>query len=505
MTRSIQEAISNSENLPSLPTVAVEVLRLMKSEDVQVDDLVRVVQNDPALTAKLLKTVNSAMFGLTRKVGSLKQAMVALGMRTVKVMVLSFSLADAFQSREPTDFDYGDYWHRSITTGVAARLLARIAASSLAEEAFVSGLLSDVGIVTAWRCAPDLYRPVLQEWKSGKRLLHEVEVELLGVSHAHLGAGLLQKWGLPQMVCDAVHAHHGEGIAQIAADSWQLAAVVNCASVISGLFCHEIPSSRLTAIKEQTRKQTGLDESKLDGVLHDLSAHVGEAASLLSVQVGETVDYAQLQTEAALQLAQLSIQGELDRAATVRNVQAAHDEIGRLSDERRAILEAASTDGLTKIANRAAFDQRLAEELERAKAKDKPVGLILLDVDHFKRFNDTFGHQAGDEVLRQVACCLREVIQAMGFVARYGGEEFAAILAEQTETAIYSCAEGLRKAIENRLIQYGDQQLHVTASLGAACVHPRRKESTPQQMIEEADRHLYRAKHAGRNRVEKGW
>ena len=110
MTSPILEKIRSADNLPSLPAVAVQVLKMARADDVSLADVARVIQQDPAITFKVLKVVNSSLFGVPRKVSSVQQAVVVLGLRTVKVMVLSFSLVDTFKDRQTGDFDYATYW-----------------------------------------------------------------------------------------------------------------------------------------------------------------------------------------------------------------------------------------------------------------------------------------------------------------------------------------------------------------------------------------------------------
>jgi diguanylate cyclase (GGDEF)-like protein len=222
---------------------------------------------------------------------------------------------------------------------------------------------------------------------------------------------------------------------------------------------------------------------------------------MLSVHLGETVDYAQLQGEAAAQLAQLSMQAEVDRAQSSRREHEARMESQRLNEEKRVILKAASTDGLTNIANRAAFDERLREELDRAREKGQSLGLLMMDVDRFKQLNDTYGHQAGDEVLRRLAACVRETVKNAGFAARYGGEEFVIILPNETPDAVHDLAESVRAAIASETIQHNGQEIRVTASLGAVCIGPDTATMNCKEVIGKADRQLYQAKRAGRNRV----
>jgi diguanylate cyclase (GGDEF)-like protein len=240
----------------------------------------------------------------------------------------------------------------------------------------------------------------------------------------------------------------------------------------------------------------------LEDVLLNLDEQVRAAAGLLSVQIGCTANYAQVQADAAVRLAQLSMEAEIERNQSHRREIAARMDAERLQVEKEGILEAASTDGLTKVANRAAFDRRLSEEVHRAKSNGGLIGLIMLDVDHFKKFNDTHGHQAGDEVLRHVAGVLKEVGEKAGYVARYGGEEFAVIVTQEAVHRLPAIADEIRCTIESREVEFEGRWLKVTASLGGACVNMSSQEVSAKQLIEVADRLLYRAKENGRNRAE---
>ncbi len=502
MQTTLLETICKAENLPSLPTVAIEVLQMMKSDDVSVKDMAKVVQNDPALAGKILKMVNSCLFGMSREIASINQAMVILGIRSVKVMILSFSLVDMLKKDKEGGLDYDTYWRRSLTCAVTAKLIAKVVVPQMTEEAFVAGLLSDLGMVAAWRGVPEEYGAVLEAWSTRERPLPEVECEKLGVSHAGMSAALLRTWNLPDILCNAVMAHHGEAWETLSGPSLELAKVLHGAAEIAGVFCQDIASTELDRVKEDCRKLTGISEGQLEEVLEALDQHVRDTASLLSVEVGDVLDYGQIQTEAVMHLTQLSVQAEVDRAKAARREEEARMEADRLNKEKMAIIEVASMDSMTQIANRAAFDKRLSEELDRAKVAGHSLSLIMLDVDHFKKFNDTYGHQAGDEVLRGVASCLREVGQCAGFVARYGGEEFAVIVPRHTPEALRELAEKIREAIEDKRVRHESHLFRVTASFGAARVQPQNEEIDSKGLIEKADQLLYQAKRNGRNRVE---
>jgi diguanylate cyclase (GGDEF)-like protein len=159
------------------------------------------------------------------------------------------------------------------------------------------------------------------------------------------------------------------------------------------------------------------------------------------------------------------------------------------------------TDGLTQIYNHRYFQEQLRREFDRSQRKETPLSLIMLDIDHFKHFNDTFGHQQGDIVLKDLARLLQSQIRTCDLLARYGGEEFAIIMPEAEDKVCLVAAERLRKAVESHSIPGRDKELKVTISMGVATV-PREDIPGPPDLINAADRALYGAKESGRNRVQ---
>ena len=169
-----------------------------------------------------------------------------------------------------------------------------------------------------------------------------------------------------------------------------------------------------------------------------------------------------------------------------------------LSARSQTLEQAALTDGLTGMQNRRYFDDALREYLQEFRRIDRPVGLMILDLDHFKQVNDTHGHDVGDEVLRAVATCLRGMTRYHDVVARLGGEEFAVVTPNMDVELLARFAERIRKAIANMSILSGNVRLKITTSVGLAVWD--RKE-TAEEFYRRADRQLYEAKRQGRNRV----
>jgi diguanylate cyclase (GGDEF)-like protein len=181
-----------------------------------------------------------------------------------------------------------------------------------------------------------------------------------------------------------------------------------------------------------------------------------------------------------------------------------HLQIKELQDELRRsnqlLLELAQTDPLTRLCNRRHFDDKLEVEINRCYRGGKPIALIMADIDHFKRINDHYGHQAGDDSLVRVADLLLEELRTYDLAARYGGEEFCLILPETDLKAAVEVAERIRHKTESIKFDAPMEQEKLTISFGVAAFENRR--GTVDELIRLADEALYLAKNTGRNRVQ---
>ena len=171
-----------------------------------------------------------------------------------------------------------------------------------------------------------------------------------------------------------------------------------------------------------------------------------------------------------------------------------------LADINRNLEEMVTTDALTDLVNRRGFDVRLLQECAGARRSDLPLSLLLIDVDHFKRFNDHYGHQTGDDCLRRVAAVIGNAVRRpLDIAARYGGEEFAVILPGTDEAGTRAVAEQVRAAVAASLIPHAVSEFgRVTVSIGAATIFSAEAPS-PARLVRFADAALYAAKRAGRN------
>jgi len=169
-----------------------------------------------------------------------------------------------------------------------------------------------------------------------------------------------------------------------------------------------------------------------------------------------------------------------------------------LSHRSETLQHAALTDPLTGMQNRRYFDEALREYLDAFRRVEKPLGLLVIDLDHFKQINDTHGHDVGDKVLREVGIGLRAITRFHDVLARLGGEEFAILVPNMQEAQLVEFADRIRNAVAEIVVPTARGRIKVTASVGAAIWNP---QETAEEFFRRADTHLYEAKRSGRNRV----
>lgn len=229
------------------------------------------------------------------------------------------------------------------------------------------------------------------------------------------------------------------------------------------------------------------------GMASDVGAHnsrVGEITAELTA--AKTSSAAEREARVDSALAEIAEANEILQKKLAK----AEDQIQAQAEEIREHESEARTDSLTKIANRRAFDDELKRRHSEWERKGTPFSMMILDVDHFKKFNDTHGHQAGDEVLRQVARSLQDSTRDMDIPCRYGGEEFAIILPATEAHDVLGLADRVRESIANLKVPFEGKTLRVTASLGLGQIGV---QEDPAELLKRADEALYVSKDSGRN------
>ena len=640
------DELKHSGSLPSPSGVGMQILQLTQGEDFSTDDVGQIIQSDPALTGKILKIANSAQKASVEPATTVAEATMRCGVSVVRNVALGFSLVSANRSGGCVGFDYDVFWSRSLARGLAAQALADLLGNAVPAEAFICGLLSDVGSLALANVHPDRYSQILSQTRGGTQdQLLRLEAESFDIHHAEVTAAMLDEWGLPESFGEAIMGvvEQEAGRSQRGSESDRLSLVLRVAERICQVcVCdpeteHKVWSSHYEAL-EAVREELHVDPVEFQEFCEGILDVWKEWGAALGVPTNNSASFTSIgivprdddEEESAIpeeptarpavadgaacsqdRLKILAVDGDpavrdllleslrqagheaqsaasgkeglrvalkfgpdivlasadapelpgLDLCKTLRrfdagqkvffiimtedgnedriveaaeagvddyfikpvnsrllmariksahrviqlqlNLEAEKDtvrkQLAELGVLTRRLRAASLTDPLTELPNRRYLMKRLEQDWASAERSGSDLSVIMLDIDKFKLVNDNYGHDAGDDVLREVSGILRQTTRRGEEPARLGGEEFLIILRECNQKNAVEVAERVREACEQHVISAGGLDRAVTLSLGVATRTPGMENI--DQLIKAADEAVYRAKESGRNRV----
>ncbi len=204
----VLNTLENLRELPSIPAVAAAVLSAIEDPDLSASSISRLIERDPALTARTLAVANSPFYGFVRRISTVELAVVMLGVSTMKEIVLSVILQRIFTRIRPALLDVRTFWRYSVYCGTTARTLARKLGYRVAGEAFVAGLIHDIGVLIEAQFFPKEFEQVRELQATASCSFIEAELEVFNAAHTHLGAWFASKWQLPHQLINAIYWHH---------------------------------------------------------------------------------------------------------------------------------------------------------------------------------------------------------------------------------------------------------------------------------------------------------
>lgn len=205
----VKRIVDRLKDIPTLPTVVQKIISIVDSPDTSASDLNKAISTDQALSAKVLKLVNSAFYGFPKKIETLQHAIVILGFNTVRSLALSISMLDFFSKRSVRhQINYIEFWRHSIGCSALARMIAKNAFPAIAEESFVAGLLHDIGILVLDQFFPVDFSQVLETIEKDKLTLYKAEKEVFDFTHSDVGRMLAERWNLPDALLYSIAYHH---------------------------------------------------------------------------------------------------------------------------------------------------------------------------------------------------------------------------------------------------------------------------------------------------------
>ena len=324
MTRAAYEAIKQTSELPSPTGVALEILRLANDESTTIEQLTATVETDPAISARLLKLVNSPLAGVARKVASISEAIKLLGMRTVKNLALGFSLVANNRRGACAGFDYDAFWADSLGRAVAARVIAHRLKGFPPDEAFAAGLLSKIGRLALATVFPEAYTYALNlALGGGTAQLLKTEQEVLEIDHNEIAAEMFADWHLPDSFQEAVRAQDAENEAARMVDSrgGRLARMLHLAGSVAAVLTDPAVyrDSLAGMVNEANRIGIRPDIFQVDFDL--IGSEWRETGSVLSIPARRVPPLAEIYTQARRardKLEAAPAQKEIEASAGVR-------------------------------------------------------------------------------------------------------------------------------------------------------------------------------------------
>ena len=484
----VLKAVLESPSLPTLPTVAYKLISISSNEEIGMKDIADLISKDASLSAKVLKIANSALYNLPCKISTIHQAASRLGMNAIRNLTLSFSFLSVKAKGKKDVFNYEKFWEQSLSNAVAAKLIMAEIAKSDWEEVFIAGLLQDIGELIIALSLPQHYEQVLLGVSHSEKDIVEIERQIIGADHAFIGYEVAKNWGFPAQLLTPIQYHHcPEGYKGSDKNLRLTVAVIYLSGIITSILYSNNPQKYHQKFLRESETLLDFDGEIIDKILKLVVSETTHTASLFGFHMENSKSIEEILQEANVALSAINL---------------AYDQKNRELEEKSKRLEKlAYLDSLTEVYNHGYFQSFLEKEINLAIRKNATLSLIMADIDSFKIFNDKYGHQTGDFILKELCKLMRKELRDYDLLARYGGEEFAIVLVETTGQEAQLVAEKLRESIATHAFIDKNKKYKVAVSLGVAEMKPAVDTFTKNDLIGFADKALFESKEKGGNRV----
>jgi len=415
------------------------------------------------------------------------------------------AVRDTIRPNDIPGFNMLEYWEDTLRRAVGAKLLAKHVEGSDTDEAFTIGLLQDFGLLAMMIAMPEHG----QHWERLRRALpdnrRDIERELFHTTHDEVARVLAKTWDLPEGIAIPM-AHHHKIDDSLSPSERTSSLLARGADLLAAVYSAEKKSSALERCRGFLSGAFGLDDGTIDTLLAALPDGVEEAATALGLRVTIQPKLDEVMRAANRHLVEENLCYQEFTRKLERLIEEKDNLTRQLKEANERLEQLAHYDGLTGLMNRRRFYEILPAEISRHARNGKSLSLVMVDLDHFKSINDTYGHPFGDRVLREVSNVIQNQLRGADIKARVGGEELAVLLPESDTRTAHQAIERVRRAIESLQLETDSGRVRVTASFGG-CTFQGPAQSTAEvesiasELVFFADQALYEAKRSGRNRV----
>jgi diguanylate cyclase (GGDEF)-like protein len=498
----VLKKVLDSDNLPILPPVASKLISLASCEETPVSDIVDLISKDIALSAKMLKLANSSFYSMSNTVSTIKQAVSIIGTNGVLSLALSFSFLRISRDKAQDAFDYEKFWEKSLASAVAAKLIKTKIDGTDLEKFFAAGLLLNIGELILARSLPEEYQHICKQISQTRQDILEVEQETLGIDHSRIGYEIAAKWGFPEFLLLPIKLHPWPETYTGSNQEIKLVIeTVHVAELLSDILYSNQPQEAYQQFYDKCKTRLNFTAKDIQSILNRVVTEIENTAQFFALKIrsNKPVEEILMEANAALSVMNLNYE-QMNKELIAAKIQL-QKVTQELTEKNKQLEKLVHLDGLTGVYNHRFFQGFLDQEIIRSKRKQHSLSLIMADVDHFKKFNDRNGHQAGDQILKEICRLINEQLREYDILSRYGGEELAVVLPETDAENAAAVAERLRKIIADYTFVLDHEKYKVTLSFGVADLTFNREKFEKDDLIASADKALYQAKKKGRNRV----
>ncbi|MFN3199195.1 MAG: diguanylate cyclase [Bradymonadia bacterium] len=491
--------------LPTPPAGLMMVVKAASDPDCTMGKIGQLIGMEPTLTTSLLRMSNSASYGLGRPIRTVKQATVLLGTRTIRNIAVTTAVQVTMGKVDTGDFDNVKFWEDSLRRATAALIVARHAGYEEPSEAFTIGLLQELGILMMAVQSPEHQQALQDVSERPIDERRERERSLMGMDHAELFVSTAREWGLPQDMIEVIGTQYRTNTRSEDRRTARLVSIARVATAISDVVQTKGQGQAMAqargALSQLPSREKDLE---LEQLIEEINEHMLKASEEMGIRIKSQPTYQALMEQANAALVDINLSYEeltrrleqalKEKESLARELQAKNEQLRRL----------AATDALTQVANRRHFTEMFQSTLAQAQTSGQPVTLLMFDIDHFKKINDTYGHAAGDEVLKAFVKRIAKAIRPEDLVGRLGGEEFGVLLGGCGRVQGRGVSGRIRQAIRSEQFRLDDgQMITVTSSIGGVtAVAP--TALAVDDLFKKADEALYESKRNGRDRVTWG-
>ena len=487
MNPELLDRVLKCDRLPSMPAVAMKVIELTSSNRSSMREIAEVITNDQGLSGKVLKTVNSSFYGLSKPCTTINQSIVMLGLNAVKTLALGFSLVGSLARSNGNGFDYKSYWRRGLLSGVAAKCIAAEARIGHDEECFLAGLLQDVGMVAFYEALGEEYGMILDQIGDDHRQLARVELSDLEMTHADVGAMLAGRWKLPPELAMPIKFHERPTAAP--QEYLEICQAVGLGNIAADVLSAPEGGVALKRYYAKAQEWFSLSPMQADAVMNKISVGAKEVAKLLDIDAGAFGDPESVRKQANEQLLAVTVP------------------FGPGGQTDDTPLGVEDTDTVTMLPSRRILNQNMIATVEQFQAGGGPFSMGVFAVDQFAEIELQQGPEYADEMLAQIAATLRTTVEpynAVCFCFERG--KFAVLMGGTDRITGTKHAERFKAAVAAAPLRIKPPgllavDLHTTVSAGLLTMDTttREKFTNVELVFETIERALTSAQKAGAN------